>query len=240
MAVKELISPTKEASLNERIEVIVECNLRSGRFQRVCNFRCRVLAHEEYTVLVRGYYIQHSPMVLHLEQGDLEAWEQLSHRLFRVAYTLLLNRNWNAEQAYVRAQEAMQEACLSIYCRVYPYDCPFDAWVFTILHHHVFRSYHRSRNPLDFPDVTHPLDELPEKAAEPTEFTDIERHEPFLCALKQLHSPAQRQVIDCLFFQGLSPEETAQKLGKTIQAVYNLKGRALANLSSLLTGEEWE
>lgn len=239
--VKELISPTKEASLNEHVEAIVERNIRSGRFQRVCNFRCRALAREEYTTLVRDYYLQYYALISRLEQGDLEAWEQLSHRLFRAAYTLLLNRNWNEEQAYARAQEAMQEACLSIYCRVYPYDCPFEAWAFTILHHHVFLMYHRSHNPLDFPYITDPLDELSEKASEePTDFTAIEYYGPFLRALSRLRSSAQGQVIDCLFFQGLSPEETAQKLGKTIQAVYNLKGRALANLGSLLTGEELE
>jgi RNA polymerase sigma factor (sigma-70 family) len=238
MAVKERKTSTQEASFNEKVEAIVERNMRSGRFQRVCDFRCRRLNRDEYTALVEDYYFQHALLISRLEQGDLETWEQLSQRLFRAAYTLLLKRNWPPGQAYIRAQEAVQEACLTIYCRVYPYDCPFDAWVLTILHRHVFRSYHRSRNPLDFPQVTDSLDELPEKASASTEFSTVEQYELFLHALDQLHSPAQRQVIDCLFFQGLSPEETGRKLGKTIQAVYNLKGRALANLRSVLAGEK--
>lgn len=233
-------SQTIEASLGSRIEDIVEHNLSSGRFQRVCNFRGRKLTLDEYTDIVTIYYAEHHHLVSRLAQGEKEAWEQLSRRLFSRAYTLLLQRGWDPEQAYVRAQEAVQDTCLSIYCRVYPYDCPFDAWVFTILRHYVFRSYYRPRNPLDLPKVIDSLDELPEKAAEPADPAAIEQYEPLLLALGRLRSIAQKQVIECLFFQELSSEETAHKLGKTTQAVYNLKGRALAGLCDLLKGSEPE
>jgi len=222
-----------------QVETIVEDNIQSGRFERVCNFRQKPLSLEEYTDLVTTYYGENRPFISRLERGEAKAWEQLSRRLFRAAYNLLLNQNWDLEQAHIRAQEATQEACLSIYCRVYPYDCPFDAWVLTILRHHVFRSYHRPRNPLNLPNVTNPLEKaLPEKATKPTELSKFERSEPLLQALGQLRSVSQRQVIDCLFFQELSPQETAQKLGKSVQAIYNLKGRALAKLSKLLEIDE--
>lgn len=226
------------AGVAGQIEAIIKRNISSGRFQRVCDFRRRMLTIEEYTGLVSTYYAENYPLVSGLEQGEPEAWTRLSKRLFRAAYALLLQRNWGHEQAYVRAQEATQEACLSIYCRVYPYDCPFDAWIFTILRHHVFRSHHRPRNPLDLPEAINPLDKLPQKTTVSKEVDDFEPSERLLQALGRLRSTAQQQVIDYLFFQGLSPEEVAQKLGKTTQAIYNLKGRAVARLAELLTNDE--
>ncbi len=234
----QLSSQLSKSSFNHQVKEIVETNLRTGRFQRVCNFLGKPLTSEEYTDLVANHYAAHHDLVSQLMQGNQGAWEQLWKWLFRAAYTLLLRRNWDSEDAYIRAQEATQDTCLSIYCQVYPYDCSFDAWTLTILRHHVFRSHHRPRNPLDLPDVVEPLEKSPQLAADFGDLVSIEQLEPLLRAISQLRSPAQQQVIDFLFFQGLSSEETAKKLNKTTQAIYNLKERALANLRALLQAEK--
>lgn len=227
-------SPLSKSSFNHQVIEIVETNLRTGRFQRICDFCAKKLTTEEYTELVTNYYVVHHDFVSQLMQGSKEAWEQLWRKLFRAAYTLLLRRNWDPEAAYIRAQEATQDACLSIYCQIYPYDCPLDAWIFSILRHHVFRSHHRPRNPLDLPNVIEPLEKSSQLAADFEDFVSIERLEVLSHAISQLRSVAQQQVIDFLYFQGISTEEIAQKLNKTPQAIYNLKERALANLRKSL------
>lgn len=223
-----------ETHPNDPIQEIVRCNVQSGRFERAAKFHKKGLSLEAYTDLVTLYYFEHQPLISCLTAGEPAAWEQLWRRLFRRAYSLLISRNWDAGQASTRAQEAAQETCLSLYRQRYPYDCPFEAWVFNILRHHVFRSYHRLRNPLDFPGIS----DIPEEmTGQESELAALERNELILHALGNLSSEAQRQVIESLFFEGLSSEETAKKLGKTTQAVYNLKARALDQLRGLLAEE---
>jgi len=236
-----LIPTVLAADLDEPIAEIVRRNTQSGRFQRVCRFLGRTLTLEEYGDIVAAHYTRYHDLVSHLICGDQEAWDRLCCRLFRGAYTLLMQRGWSAEQAYTRAQEAVQDTCLSIYCRTFTYDCPFDAWAFAILRHHVFRSHHRPRNPLDSPGVIDSEEDIDESDLGYTaDLTNAEQHELLVQALSQLRSTAQKQVVECLYFEGQSSEETAQKLGKTVQSVYNLKGRALANLRALLAAADAE
>lgn len=222
---------------DDPIERIVDRNVGSGRYRRVCSFTEQTPSREEYARQVAHYHARHSDQVSRLERGDRPAWEELWRLLFRAAYGLLLRAGWAPAQAYARAEEATQECCLTIYCRSYPYDCPFDAWVLTILRHQVFRPHHRSRNPLDLLGRTCALEERDEQESAP-DASRIEAREPLIEAVSRLPSEPQREVIMNLFFRDRTVEETAAMLGKTPQAIYNLKGRALARLAELLSEDD--
>lgn len=221
------------------VEQIVEQNVRTGRFERVR--KARAITLEEYTSLVTISYAAHHHLVACLAEGEPEAWEHLWLRLFQRAYDLLLLRGWGSGEAYERAQEAAQNACLTIYCKVFPYDCSFDAWAFLILRHQVFRAYHRSRSPIDHPQMIDAPEALDDSdALRQDAFELIEEVEPLLAALRQLRSHAQRQAIEYIYLEGLSADETAQRMGKSVQAIYNLTDRALDRLRILLGSLELE
>lgn len=55
-----------------------------------------------------------------------------------------------------------------------------------------------------------------------------------LDAIEQLRSKAQREII-IRTFEELSDAQIAQQLGKSKQAVYNLRHRALARLKEILS-----
>ena len=215
------------------IEEIVERNIRSGRLTRVNKVSGRNLTHTEYTAVVATHYLMQCDRVTRLQNNDQVAWEELWRQLFRIAYGLLVRGGWDSQDAAIRAEEAAQETCLSVYCRSYPFDCPFDAWVFTILRHHVFRAYHRSRNPLDMLDKVSTLEENSEEET-PDVSSSVVDLNALVAALEALPSGPQREVILDLFFRGLSVAETAARLGKSPQAIYDLKRRALAELAKAL------
>jgi RNA polymerase sigma-70 factor, ECF subfamily len=218
---------------NATIEEIVERNIRSGRLTRVNRVSGRNLTHAEYTAIVASHYLVQCDRVMRLQNNEQATWEELWQQLFRIAYGLLVRGGWDNQDAAIRAEEAVQETCLSVYCRSYPYDCPFDAWVFTILRHHVFRAYHRSRNPLDMLDRVSTLDEDSEEET-PDVSSSIVDLNALVAALEALASGPQREVILDLFFRDLSVAETAARLGKSPQAIYDLKRRALTELAKTL------
>lgn len=224
------------SSPDHSVEKIIQENILCGRFERVRKYQGGALTLEAYRAIVTLYYIEHHSMISQLRANDSETWEHLWQSLFDRAYRLLCGWGWPTDQAYTRAQEATQEACFSIHKRPYPYDCPFNAWATKILRDCVFRSYHRPRNPLDLPGVMPLIDEqrLSTENDPPEVPSTVENQDLLLRALGHLRSPPQRKVIECLFLEGLSPEETAQRLGKSVQAIYNLKGRALIKLRQLL------
>src|SRR5262249_48135470 len=147
------------------------------------------------------YYIEHHSMISRLRAKDSEAWDDLWQYLFDRAYRLLCVWGWPTDQAYTRAQEATQEACLSSHKRPYPYDCPFNAWATKILRDSIFRSYHRPRNPLDLPGVMTLRDDQPLSTKnDPLEpLSTLENRELLVRALGRLRSQPQRKVIECLF-----------------------------------------
>ncbi|MFN8472535.1 MAG: RNA polymerase sigma factor [Anaerolineae bacterium] len=216
------------------IEVIVRRNVESGRFTRVQKYHDGALTEEEYTQIVTQHYLEQHSMIALLRQGDGQTWELLTQRLYRAATSLLRQRGWDGEQAEERAQEVVQDTALIIFEHPFPYDCPFDAWSFLILRNRVAGALSRP-NPLNnphnvLPDETEDSLEL----AELPDIRSIERSLWVLEALEQVDSEAQRRVIEYEFLEGLPVVEIAERLGRTPQAVYNLKNRALRALYEII------
>jgi RNA polymerase sigma factor (sigma-70 family) len=78
-----------------------------------------------------------------------------------------------------------------------------------------------------------PLGELLADTHALAPFEKIENQTVLLNAIAQL-SPTQRQVIQDTFLRELDDAQIARRLGKSKQAIYNLRHRALARLQQIL------
>ncbi len=223
-----------ESILADPVAAIVARNLETGRFDRVCDRAGRRLALAEYTQIIATYYAAHHAWVERLAAGDRGAWTEQWRMLYGAAYGMLQRAGWAADRAAARAQEAAQDTCTSLYCRTFPYDCPYDGWAFTILRRQVFSFQRRPHSPLDRPDC---LELGEDDVAVPGPEQALDYDEAVLAAVEDLPSAKQREVIYCLFFHELGPSETAAHLGCSRQAVYNAKHRALGNLARRLAAQ---
>ncbi len=223
-------------------------NIHSGRFQRVASKRAK-----QHPLTLSAYIDQ---VILHgsreyakiqaLKRGDQDEWQRLCQSLFHRAYGMI-RRLRNGMESEADAKDCAQNACFLIYHHRFPCDISFDAWANTILRNVVVGRYTRSSDVLDQPGVSRSFDELEfqqddfvplnESLADPqagAAFETFENQELLRSAIKQLSSRSQRQVILGTYVEGLSNTQVAQKLGKSKQAVYNLRKRALEELRDVL------
>jgi RNA polymerase sigma factor (sigma-70 family) len=80
------------------------------------------------------------------------------------------------------------------------------------------------------------LDDLMEAIKDP-KFQDEEQQKDLKSTLDEAIAQLEGQradVIRMLYFEGLSPKEVAQKLGKTVGAIYSLHFNALRDLKKIL------
>jgi RNA polymerase sigma factor (sigma-70 family) len=249
-----------EGDLDRHIKQVVRIvsdNVVSGRLERVQRFRQRSgkseLFLEEYANIVATFYCREGDRVDRLVLRDEAEWEQLWRVLAKRAYNVLLTFDIEGRRAYDEAGDFAQQACETIFqalCRYeYPYDVSFDAWATKILTNLVLKRHTRSRDLLDWqgpvvslegaagqePTTSGFLHEVLASKEEPDPFERAEVQEKLLQAIEQLGSQAQQQVIVDSLLHELSDEEIARKLGRSKQAVYNLRHRALIRLKQILT-----
>jgi RNA polymerase sigma-70 factor (ECF subfamily) len=111
----------------------------------------------------------------------------------------------------------------------------FDAWLFRIAHNQAMTELRRHK--------TTALDDAPEpedtdRFASPEGSLDSSMDALAMrAAMTHLPEP-QREVLQLRFFQDLSADEIAGRMGKSHQAVYALQYRALKNLRQLVEAEE--
>lgn len=240
------------AALSRRIADIVARNLASGRARRVMNTG----PLDAYIQRVIACFLAEHHRLDRLASCDEAAWRRLFEQLAGRAYHMLLRLDVPPPRANVEAGDFAQEACELIFSNVFPYDVVFDAWATVILRRQINKRYKVSRDVMDRYQHRQSLDRPePDRAA--TLIEGVSLHE--LLSDKAGDSPAaafeslavqewllqgiahlrrtQRQVIMDTFFNGLSDEEIAHRLGRTRQAVYNLRHRALRHLGQILGGE---
>jgi RNA polymerase sigma-70 factor, ECF subfamily len=163
-----------------------------------------------------------------VKNGDAEAfgilYEQYAEMIFRYVYSHLENRldaEDLTEEIFVRAWRALPK-----------YDergLPFSAFLFRIARNSLI-DYYRQKKPLQS------IDEIeiqssqvgPEEAAEQNfENMDLKN------TIGQLRED-YRNVVIFRFMNGLSPEETAEIMQRSVGAIRVLQHRALAMLRELL------
>jgi RNA polymerase sigma factor (sigma-70 family) len=238
--------------LVRRIADIVSRNVASGRARRVTAGQLtkgeEELLPETYVDRVINSYMREHSRVEALADRDEAAWTKLREQLAGRAYNILLRLQVPPGRARDEAPDFAHETCEAIFSHRFPYDVSFDAWATRILKNCVLWPPTRSqdlidRQPrilsLDRPGRSKTFDDfsLYDLLADNSSLSTFERlevREWLIQAITRLRSRAQQQVIIDTFFYELTDEEIAKRLGKTKQAVYNLRHRALRGLKQIL------
>ena len=243
---------TSREEFVRRITDIVSQNVASGRAQRVMAGQSiegrEKLSLETYIDRVVNFYLREHSRVEALAARNEAAWTKLLEQLAGRAYNILLHLQVPSKRARGEAANFAQAACEVIFSYPFPYDVSFDAWATRILKNCILWRYTRSqdlidREPrilsLDRPgwsetDDDFSLYDLLADDSGASAFKRLEVREWLIQAIARLGSQAQQRVIIDTFFYELSDEEIAKRLGKTRQAVYNLRFRALQRFKELL------
>lgn len=193
-------------------------------------------------------YLRESERVESLAAKDEAAWSEFYEQKATHAYRILRRGQMPAARAATEAEDFAQQACETIFSETFPYDVPFDAWAGRILINLILHRDTRSNELLDRepgissldqfsrrdPDSDFSLYQLLTDESSEAIFERLEIQEQLLQAIAGLPSEAQQHVIIDTFFYELTDDEIQQRLGKSRQAVYNLRHRALRNLRQIL------
>lgn len=111
---------------------------------------------------------------------------------------------------------------------------PFRSWLYSIAYRRI-ADEHRRRARRPQVELEDGHFELACGAHESAESTALRRSEDeaVVAALAQL-TDDQRQVVSLRFLVGLSPEETARSMGRSVNAVHALQNRAFTQLRKIL------
>lgn len=167
-------------------------------------------------------------IIIKVKNGDVEAfgmlYDQYAEMIFRYIYSHLDNR--------LDAEDLTEEIFLRAWKALPKYDergLPFSAFLFRVARNSLIDYYRQKK-------IVHSIDDI-----------EIESHAPGLedlietqMANKDLRETLgelredYRSVLVLRFLSGLSPEETAQTMQRSIGAVRVLQHRALSALKALL------
>jgi RNA polymerase sigma-70 factor, ECF subfamily len=154
------------------------------------------------------------------QQNDREAFGHL--------YRLYYRRIYNLARFYVpqQAEDVVAETFVRAWAAIVRYQDrgrPFVAWLYAIARHVLADELKAQRR-------VEPRDELPDSPSESPQDDRI------MLAMGLARLPvAQRRVLELKYLLGLSHEEIAAALRKTVGAVKALRWRGLQNLSVILT-----
>jgi len=230
----------------EQIFQIIQTNLSNGRFQRFAAHRSRrhPFTLADYIDLVLLQFSREHERLALLEKDDSAEWQRLDKLLAHRAWRIVRHFR-DGTDAWEEALNFAQETCLIIFEQRYPFDVSLEVWATKILKNLILARYTRSKDILDRRQRLESLDAETSEAGDSLQevtpdtrslvpFEKIENQTLLLNAMAQL-SPTQRQVIRDTFLRELDDAQIARRLGKSKQAVYNLRHRALARLQKILT-----
>ncbi len=185
--------------------------------------------------------------VQRLSAGDERAWLRLYDELRAKAAHLLAN--YRPDLATHSADDFAQQACIQIHRTRFSFDVPFAAWAATILANVIKKELDRQKHhggpalSLDRPaaprDEQTPL-ELGEQIDDERAgegFEQVENRELLLLAIKRL-AVQRQEVIVMTFWEYLDDSEIAARLDTTIENVWVLRHRALADLRKTLEQDQ--
>lgn len=211
---------------------------------------CTLAQIEAYVDRVIAGYLWEGRRVERLAARDGTEWTRMCDRLAVRACNMLLRLGLPTARAASEAADFAQQACERIFRYPFPYDVSFDAWATLILRNRILQRHTRSPDLMDRRAMVRSLDQsdrsgtegdssLHDLLADQSSDSAFERAEVqarLVEAIAHLPSQEQQQVIIYTFFDELSDEEIARRLGRTRQAVYNLRHRALVGLKQILEG----
>lgn len=167
-------------------------------------------------------------LIQQVKNGDAEAfgvlYEQYAEMIFRYVYSHLDNR--------LDAEDLNEEIFLRAWRALPKYDergLPFSAFLFRIARNSLIDYYRQRKNVQSIDDM-----ELQSREAGPEEAVDLHiANQDLRRTIGELRED-YRNVLIFRFLSGLSPEETAQIMQRSVGAVRVLQHRALSALKDLL------
>ena len=170
------------------------------------------------------WYVQ--DLVKRAHEQDKAAFGELYERYWPRIYNYLCRQLDGCSQ---EAEDLTAEVFAKVYEKIGSYQfrgVPFSAWLFRIAHNQLIDHVRsRPRAP------SAPLEDAAE-IQEPSSLRALDRRltaDQIKGAL-QLLTEEQRQVVVLRFIEGLSTQQTAERMGKTEEAVKKLQARGLAAL----------
>lgn len=224
-------------ALARQISPILLANLDRGRIQagngEAGSIRAYVKRVAENFVVLNPYLRQ-----LQVEQSH-EVWEPLYKRLQTWAYNFFLRKGFRpGENTREIALECASDAAVNLLNAYFPYDAEFDAWAYMIVQNACLKYIRKNLRKSTVPEgMKVDLDEeLPDPDVPLLEIGALQNEfgAEMEGALSQL-SEARRAVIKFVFFDELEPEEIAQRMGRSVGAIYSLQFRGLQELRKILS-----
>lgn len=167
-------------------------------------------------------------VIQQVKNGDTEAYgmlyEQYAEVIFRYVYSHLDNR--------LDAEDLTEEIFLRAWRALPKYDergLPFTAFLFRIARNSLIDYYRQKKVVSSLEDM-----EIQSHEAGPEEATDMRiENQDLRQTIAELRED-YRNVLVFRFLSGLSPEETAQMMQRSVGAVRVLQHRALSALKELM------
>ena len=233
----EALAKQKGLDLATKIRSIVYANLDRKRVQKFMENDLGSV--NEYVNQVLEKYQLSSSYIHQLQiERSSEAWEPLLRDMQKWAYRFLVKKGFlEIKPTWENAQECASEAARNILQAYFPFDTDFEPWARVVVQNTCLKFIRNSAKSV--PVVEENLEDLEgalqslSSTAFSDEFHQGDEHDALFEAMSQLTDP-RRQVLEMKYFHGLSPNEIAIKMGKTVRAVHSLQFRALQDLRKIL------
>lgn len=233
------------------LQTILSHNFTQGRWKKVIDrerfqYPNLEVARQAYAYRVAAGYEEQHMYVQALECGELQVWKELRAWLQRTAQAILCGK-YNLYQTALsyEADECVQWSCEIIYTTRFPYDVVFHAWARRILENTIHQHHRQAAaRRCDFFDDLATSSSLndtritviqeyeipdPRRSLEAWELTNL-----IIDLISRLQSKSQQEVMRLTCFYDLDDVEIARRMGKSVQAVHNLRNRARINFLHFL------
>jgi RNA polymerase sigma-70 factor, ECF subfamily len=182
--------------------------------------------------------VEASNLITKIAEGDRTALSQLYDRYSRIVYAIA----WKS----LNSVEDCEEVVLEVFAQIWKIADRFDVnkgsveqWIFTLARSRIIDRLRKIQrlNKVNMAIGLGKEIEFPTTSVDPLEAVEIaERRQQVLTALSQI-PPAQRQVIEMAYYQGLTHTEIAAATGLSLGTV---KTRLRLGLSKLKVAFESE
>lgn len=231
------LASQEDAMFVMKARSILLTNLDRGRMQKFIEDDIKnVQAYVQK--VVSGYKEFCQPIKRLQEDHSPEVWTDLLKKMQLWAFNYLIRKGYRADSTTQEiAEECVNDAAIQLLNAYFPFDTHFDAWAHVIVLN-TCRKYFRREQKLSnvqdsqLVDLETVENYLKVPAHSEREWLEHIRNILFV-ALAQL-SPARREVIELTYLEALPPNEIAEKMGKSIGAIYSLRFYALEDLRKIL------
>ncbi|MEM8860086.1 MAG: sigma-70 family RNA polymerase sigma factor [Chloroflexota bacterium] len=241
-ALKRTLS-SESKPIQQAVSKIVLKNESGGRLENHLKEHPNKTA-DDYIVLVLNYYKKVSPQLSRLvhEKADSD-WLELMEKMNKWAYSLLRKRNPNFSHENLSnlSRDAVYSACGDVLKLYFPFDTPFDSWLYLVVKNNALAEMRKSFKRDEFAnhgelDMSEDSNTLltdssftnPEKI-----FSENERMEELRSCIEQLPDK-QRNIIQAKFLEDLSTPEICERLEIKPNASHQLLFQARNNLIKCL------